>query len=306
MSNKRLIFFGNERLATSVKTEVPLFRALIENGYVIAALVIAQGDNSHSRDAEEPEIIQVAIQHNIPIIKPSKMTEICEELAALNAELGVLVAFGKMVPKSIIDLFPCGIINLHPSLLPKHRGPIPLESVMLAGDTETGVSVMQLSKDMDAGPIYAQVKLILSGLETKQELADKLLDLGKGLIIENLPRILDGSLTPQVQDDSMATYDNLITKDQSKLDFNKPALQLEREIRAYAGWPRSRTSLNGVDMIIIQAHVIDGSGAIGNVFTDDKQLGFYTSDGILIIDKLVPSGKKEMDAAAFLTGHQIK
>ena len=129
MISKRIVFFGNERLATSVKTEAPLFKALLDNGYEIATLVIAQGDNSHSRDAEDPEIIQVAMEHNIPIIKPVKMTEIRDQLADLNAGIGVLVAFGKMVPDTIINLFPYGIINLHPSLLPKHRGPIPLESL---------------------------------------------------------------------------------------------------------------------------------------------------------------------------------
>ncbi len=305
MSNNRIVFFGNERLATSVKTDVPLFRALIDNGYEIVALVVAQGDNSHSRDAAEPEIIDVASEHNIPVIKPSKMSEIREHLASLNAEIGVLVAFGKMVPQSIIDLFPRGIINLHPSLLPKHRGPIPLESVMLAGDTETGVSVMQLAKDMDAGPVYAQAKVVISGSETKQELADLLLSIGKDLIIEHLPKILDGKLAPTPQIESDATYDNLITKDMSVLDFTKPATQLEREIRAYAGWPRSRTAINGVDVIITSAHVIDGSGEVGDIFVEDRQLGFYTSEGILIIDKLVPAGKKEMDASAFLAGHQI-
>lgn len=302
---KSLVFFGNERLATGLDTTAPTLRALIDAGYEITGVVVAQNELGNSRKSRELEIVQVAAEHGIPVLSPAKLGAIENEIRASQADIGVLVAYGKIVPPAIIDLFPRGIINIHPSLLPRHRGPTPIESVILDGDTETGVSIMRLSAAMDAGPIYGQSIIPLNGAETKQALADQLLAIGKDLIIELLPRILDGSLEPVAQDDAKATYDSLIDKSAAQLDWDKPALELERAVRAYAIWPRSRTKINGTEVIITKSHVIDGVGKAGTTWKDAKQLGFYTANGILVIDRLLPIGKQEMDTMAFLAGHQV-
>lgn len=304
MSNK-IVFFGNERLATGLGTTAPTLRALIDIGYEITGVVVAQKELGNSRKSRELEIVQVANAHNIPILSPAKLSEAADEITKLGAEIGVLVAYGKIVPQSIIDLFPHGIINIHPSLLPLHRGSTPIESVILNGDSETGVSVMQLSAGMDSGPIFGQTRIALDGTETKQALADKLLNIGKDMVVELLPKILDGSLEPYNQDETQVTYDKLIDKSAKHLNWNKTAVQLEREIRAYVIWPRSRAVINGIEVIITQSHVVDGVGEAGNIWRDTKALGFYTTNGILVIDRLIPAGKKEMTAAAFLAGYQI-
>ncbi len=306
MSANKIVFFGNERLATGVKTTAPTLQALISAGYQIVGLVIAQSEIGQSREAREPEIVQIAKDHQIPIFQPSKLRDIHDQLSTLQADIGVLVAFGKMVPQSIIDLFPRGIVNIHPSLLPKHRGPTPLESALLHGDQQTGVSLMQLSSAMDAGPVYAQTSTVLYGHETKQALADLLINIGKDMLITNLPAILDGSLQPVAQDETQAEYDTLIVKTASQLDFNQPAEILERQVRAYTGWPRSRTIVNGIEVIITAAHTIDGVNVPGNLWVGTKQFGFYTSKGILVIDRLIPAGKKDMDVVSFMAGYKIK
>lgn len=304
MSNK-IVFFGNERLATGLGTTAPTLRALIDAGYEITGVIVAQNELGNSRKSRELEIVQVANAHGIPVLSPSKLYDSADEIAELGAEIGVLVAYGKIVPQAIIDSFPHGIINLHPSLLPLHRGPTPIESAILNDDTETGVSIMQLSAGMDSGPVYGQSIIQLEGNETKQDLADQLLNIGKDMIIDLLPQILDSSLTPIAQDDSKATYDSMIDKSAGLLDWNKSAVMLEREIRAYAVWPRSRTTINSIEVIVTASHIIDGIGKIGSIWKDPKSLGFYTSDGVLAIDRLIPVGKQEMDIASFLAGYQI-
>jgi methionyl-tRNA formyltransferase len=208
------------------------------------------------------------------------------------------------VPQAVIDLFPRGIVNIHPSLLPHHRGPTPLESVILHNEPATGVSIMQLVRDMDAGPVFGQVELPLAGTETKQDLANTLLQKGAELLIELLPAICAEELLPLPQDELKATYDQLINKEDGQLDFTKPAEQLEREVRAYAEWPKSRTQLAGRDVTIEQAHVEIGVGKPGSVWRDSaNQFGVYCGQDILVIDQLRPAGKGSMTAAAFLAGY---
>jgi methionyl-tRNA formyltransferase len=304
MSNK-ILFFGNERLATGLSTSAPTLRGLIAAGYEITGVVLAQNDLGQSRQSRAPEIVQLAQKQQIPVLIPGNLTMSRHEIAALGAEIGVLVAYGKLVPADIIELLPRGIVNIHPSLLPRHRGPTPIESVILNGEAETGVSLMQLTVEMDSGPIYAQQSLDLTGQETKQALCDNLQALGTKMLLEVLPGILSDQLQPAPQEPDQATYDHLITKSDGRLDYAKPAVRLEREVRAYAGWPRSRTTVNSIEIIVTQAHVEAGSGPAGQPWTAAKQFGFYTAEAILVVDRLILAGKKEMSAEAFMAGYQI-
>lgn len=306
MANERLVFFGNERLATGVTTTVPVLKALVNAGYEVAAVVVSQNDPASSRNARTPEIISVAEQLGIPVLAPKKTAEIKDRLNDVSATAGILVAYGKLVPQEVIDTFPRGIINIHPSLLPKHRGSAPIESAILYDESETGVSLMRLAEEMDAGPVYVQQKLPVREGISKQELADALLNLGKDILIENLPAILSGSLEPAPQDDLDATYDKQISKEAGALDTSKAAAELEREIRAYAGWPRSRVMLGTNEVIITKAHVAKGvEGLEGTLWLEDKQIGLHCSEDTLVIDSLIPAGKKEMTAGAFLAGYRL-
>lgn len=303
-SMHKLIFFGNERLGTGLSTSVPVLQAVLAAGYQVTAVVVAQNEVGKSRSGRTLEIVQVAAAHNIPVLSPAKLAEAKDELEAFEAEAAVLVAYGKIVPQNIIDIFPRGIVNIHPSLLPKHRGPTPIESVILNSERETGVSLMKLGAKMDAGPVYAQTTVQLSGNETKQALAEQLIIIGKDMLLQHLPEILDGSLQPQSQDDNLATYDGLFEKADGILDFHETASQLERKVRAFAGWPRSRANIGTTEVIITQAHVIDVNGVAGTLWLGDRQIGVHASEGVLVIDRLIPAGKKEMDASAFLSGYK--
>lgn len=313
-TSKTIVFFGNERLATGVgtPTPTPVLKGLVDNGYKVKRVIVAQNYDVQSRKRRGLEIAAVARDYGIPILqleqslRGSSDTIISrEDLRNLKADIGVLVAYGNIVPQEIIDMFPKGIVNIHPSLLPKHRGSTPIESVILNGEHITGVSLMALSAKMDAGPVYAQEKVVLIGNETKQDLVRKFTKIGRDLLLANLPAILDGSLKPQPQDDSQATYDQRITKEDGVIDWQKPALRLEREVRAYAGWPRSRTRIGDKEVVVTKAHVIKGDGEPGTIWRQGKSFGIYTAEGILLIDALIPAGKKEMSAEAFLAGYQV-
>ena len=302
-TSKTVVFFGNERLATGVTTQAPTLTGLLEQNYTVAALVINQ-DATTSRKKEPLKVVEVASSHGVPILSPAKPTDIIEQLASYQADIGVLVAYGKIIPQAIIDLFPHGIINIHTYSLPKHRGSTTIESTILAGETETGVSCMQLAKQMDTGPVFDYTPMALHGDETKQQLADRLLALGSERLLAVLPSILDGSLkaVPQTGD---ASYDALITKQDGQLDWSKSATQLSREIKAYAGWPGSRTKLGTKEVLVLDAHVVQDSPATpGTVHMDKHTLRIACAEDWLEIVSLKPEGKQKMPIQAFLAGNR--
>jgi methionyl-tRNA formyltransferase len=301
--SQKIIFFGNERLGIGLGTDAPVLKALIKEGYEIVALVVAQNEPSKSRNHRPLEVVELAAQNRIPVFSPEKLTDIKEELQSKNAKAGVLIAYGKIVPKSIIDIFPRGIINIHPSLLPLHRGPTPIESVILQGEAETGISLMKLIDKMDAGPIYAQTKIKLSGREYKDELVPTIMEQGSNLLIENLPNILNGSLEAIKQNDSMATYDKKIEKSDGDLNFSKSASDLDRQIKAFVGWPRSRTTIGSTDVIVTRAHVADIDGTPGTLYFEGQLFGIHCQKGTLMIDRIIPAGKNEMTGSDFLLGY---
>jgi methionyl-tRNA formyltransferase len=302
----RIIFFGNERLATGVATTVPTLQALIDSGYHIAAIV-SNYEPGQSRKARPLEIQAIADTHSIPILLPKKLSEIADQLRAYDTVLAVLVAYGKIVPQSIIDIFPRGIVNIHPSLLPLHRGPTPIEGVILDGSHKTGTSIMSLAKAMDAGPVYAQSEVPLNGKETKQGLANQLLEVGKAMLLEVLPGIINGDIVALPQDEPRATYDQLINKTDGIINWQKDAIQLEREIRAFQGWPQSRTTISGKEVAITAAHTEPDEphtqpGDV-SIVPDTNIMMVATGKGSLCIEKLKPAGKNEMTAAEFLHGY---
>ncbi len=270
-----IVFFGNEKLATGLPVvEKVIQNSLRQAGYQIEAVVTDKTIPAHT------------------------------------SKIAVLAAYGKILPQSVLDQFPLGVINVHPSLLPAYRGPTPIEQAILDGVDKTGVSIMRLTKDMDAGPLYAKKQVTLSGHETKAELATKLQHLGAELLLKVLPGILDGSSQPYAQHHpDRATYSHMLTKADGKIDWRKPAVQLEREVRAFLVWPRSYTTLAGKEVIITAAAVRPNyklqtiNYKLGEAFVLDKKLVIQTGEGLLVIEKLQPAGGKQMTGAAFLAGH---
>lgn len=290
--SKKLVFFGSERLATGVSTKTPTIRALIENDYEISAIVshFSEGRSRYSRGLE---IASIAQAHKIPL-RLEALDKIKDE-QYYQAEAAILVAYGQIIPPEIIDIFPRGIINIHPSLLPKYRGASPVEQTILDGAEQTGVSLMKLDAKLDDGPIFAQKTVNLRGNETKQQLVDKLLSLGADMLIEHLPAILTGDLEPKPQTQNKATYTQRIGKDDGLIDWRKSAIQIEREVRAYAGWPKSRATLLGHDVIVTKSRVaIDSS---------DGALVMQCNPGFLeILELKAPSGKT-ISGSDFMRGY---
>jgi methionyl-tRNA formyltransferase len=295
-SSNPLLFFGNERLVSGLKsTNAPVLRALIEHGYPIAA-VISHHSDGKSRNNRTLEVAQVATEHDIPVLLPNKPSEIYDEIASFKAEAAILVAYGRIIPQSIIDIFPKGIINIHPSLLPQYRGPTPIESAIANGDNQTGVSIMQLTAGMDEGPVYAQTTVPLAGTETKFELYDTLSTASVSLLMETLPYILDGTLTPKPQNNDEATYCQLLTKADGQLNPTIfTAIEAERHIRAHLGFPKTKLTVLGHDIIITKAHV---------TMQPKTPLDIECRDGAyLSIDELVAPSGRHMSSEAFLRGY---
>ena len=290
-TSAKIIFFGTEDFSLTALT------GLIEAGYTIAA-VVTKPDSKKGRGQQlvAPAVKVLATRHNIPVWQPEKLTDITDDIRALGSVTGVLVSYGKIVPQVIIDLFTPGIINVHPSLLPRYRGPSPIESAIKNGDAVTGVSIMQLSARMDAGPVYTAKEHPLIGTETRPELYHALADIGTNLLLESLPAIIDGSLQPTPQDEDKASYCQLLEKSSANLDLTTlTATEAERIVRAHIGFPKSKVTIAEHTIIITKAHVSPQHKTPLDLVCQD---GAYLSVNELI----APSGR-QMSADAFLRGY---
>jgi methionyl-tRNA formyltransferase len=290
-TSETIVFFGTEEFSLTV------LEGLIEAGYTIAA-VVTKPDTKKGRGRQlvMPSVKVLAQKHDITVWQPAKVTEINENIKALGNVTGVLVSYGKIIPKSTIDLFTPGIINVHPSLLPKYRGPSPIESAIKNGDAETGVSIMQLTAAMDAGPVYAALKHPLAGTETRADLYRELAIEGTDLLLEVLPGIMDGKKTPTPQNEADVTYCQLLKKEDSELDLAVlTAQEAERRVRAYLGFPKSKVAINGNLIIVTKAHVSS---------EQKTPLDLMCRDGaFLTIDELIAPSGRYMNGSAFLRGY---
>lgn len=229
-----------------------------------------------------------------------------------SSRVGVLIDFGIIVSQSVIDYFEKSIVNSHFSLLPEWRGADPITFSILSGQTRTGVSLMLLVEAMDEGPVLSSGIYDMNGNETTPILTKSLISLSTSLLSKNLPEYLNGNLQPREQTNvaqsngisTVATYSRKLVKEDGRIDWAKPAQQIEREIRAYAGWPKSYTRLGDIECVITKAHVEDQSGTPGSLHVEGKNLGVYCAEGRLMIERLLPAGKKEMDVVGFLAGYR--
>lgn len=289
---QKIVFFGTEDFS------LVALRGLVERGFNVVA-VVTKPDSKKGRGQKLTisSVKKFAIDNNITIWQPTKVADINPDIEKLGHDTtGVLSSFGKIIPQSTIDLFSPGIINIHPSLLPKYRGASPIESAIKNGDQQTGVTIMQLAAGMDSGPIYAQVTHDLSGKETRPELYQTLSQVGTNLLIDILPDIIDGSLQPKDQDDNLASYCTLIKKEDGQLKpDNITAKQAESLVRAYMGYPKAKLELLGHQVIVLKSHVSNAKESNLDIECQDQKF--------LSIDELIaPSGRK-MSGKDFLNGY---
>jgi len=300
----RIIFLGSPQFAVH-----PL-EALVAAGHTIAA-VITQPDRPAGRDRRlTPPPVKLAAQAlGLPVLQPESLRDpaVVEQLAALQPEAGVVAAYGEILRKNVLAIPPLGYLNIHPSLLPLHRGPTPVAGAIMAGERETGVSVMRLDPGMDSGPLLAQVVVPLPADVRAGPLTDALFQLGARLLVESLPPYAAGELLPQAQDHSLATVTRLLKKADGQLDWALPALVIERVTRAYDPWPGAHTSWHGQPLRLLRAVVHpDWAGAEqpGTLLGHGQAGGplVATGSGALELLELQPAGKRAMAGAAWLAG----
>lgn len=292
-TNYPIIFFGSEEFS------LYSLRALVEADFTIAA-VVTKPDSRRGRGhkLQAPAVKQFALQHGITVWQPSSLNDLLPLIEPLKPVTGVLVSYGRIIPEKLIDLFTPAIINVHPSLLPRYRGPSPIEAAIANRDNKTGVTIMKLAKAMDAGPIYTQVPYALDGTESRPELYETLGMLGSQVLVTELPRIMNGELPAETQDNSIATYCKLLSKHDAHLDLKRltPG-EAEAQIRAHLGFPRSRVRLGAHDIIILKAHA---------VMTKETPLDLECSNGAFLeIDELIAPSGRTMSANEFLRGYKI-
>ncbi len=245
----------------------------------------------------------------IPVFAAGNADELDDLITTqlFKSRLGVLVDFGVIVSKEVIDYFPLGIINSHFSLLPEWRGADPITFAVLSGQAKTGVSLMLLAEKMDTGKLIAQKALRIKPGTTTPGLTDELISLSNKLLLEYLPDYISGKIKPKAQPlKNGATYSRRLTKADGNIDWAKTAQQIERQIRAFLGWPGSRTTIAGKEVIILKASVakIDSDKQPGQAFVHNKNLAIKCADHCLVISKLKPAGKNEMTGQAFIAGHK--
>ena len=299
----RVVFMGTPTFA------VPSLERLAES-YEIA-VVVTQPDRpaGRKRRLTPPPVKETALARGLPVWQPSTLRtpQAVARLRTLAPDLIVVVAFGQILRANVLEIPPHGCLNVHGSLLPKYRGAAPAQAAILAGETETGITLMLMDEGMDTGPIVAQASCSITPDDTAATLREKLCRLGADLLIETLPPWLAGEISPQPQDDSQAIYCRTIVKSDGRLDWKQPAKMLERQVRAYIPWPTAFTHWGGKLLKILHTVPMPewrGQGQPGQVVALDDGAGVVTGEGVLKLLKVQLAGKRTMMIEEFLRGQR--
>lgn len=296
----RIIFAGTPDFAARH------LQALLDSEHQVIA-VYTQPDRPAGRgqQLQASPVKQLALQHDIPVFQPKslKKAPAQQQLAALDADLMVVVAYGLILPQVVLDTPRLGCINVHGSLLPRWRGAAPIQRALWAGDTKTGVTIMQMDAGLDTGAMLSIASLPIEATDTSATLYDKLAVVGPQALVAALQNLPALQAIAQPQQDCAANYAEKLSKEEAQLDFNKAAVALEREIRAFNPWPVSYLQLGAQQLKIWQARVEAGTEQPGQVVRVDKKgIAIGTADGLLVIEQLQPPGKKAMAVVDFLNG----
>ncbi|MDX1297280.1 MAG: methionyl-tRNA formyltransferase [Pseudomonas sp.] len=286
----RIVFAGTPEFAAEH------LKALLDTPHQIVA-VYSQPDRPAGRGQKltPSPVKQLALQHAIPVYQPQTLRDPLAqaELAALKPDLMVVVAYGLILPLVVLDIPRLGCINSHASLLPRWRGAAPIQRAVEAGDGESGVTVMQMEAGLDTGPMLLKVSTPISADDSGGSLHDRLAALGPQAVIDAISGLAAGTLQGQVQDDSLATYAHKLDKEEARIDWSRPAVELERLVRAFHPWPICHSTLNGEALKVHAAQLGEGSGAPGTILAADKSgLTVACATGALRLTRLqLPGGK---------------
>ena len=304
----RVVFMGTPDFA------VGTLEALLQSRHQVVA-VVTQPDKPKGRGKamQFTPVKEVAVSAEIPVLQPKRVREpeVVEEIRQFHPDVIVVVAFGQLIPKAILDMPQYGCVNVHASLLPKYRGAAPIQWAVIDGEEKSGVTTMQMDEGLDTGDMLLTEEVVLDSQETGGSLFDKLSEVGAGLLLKTLDELEAGNIHPQKQpSESTTAYAAMLTKKMGEIDWTKSAVQIERLVRGLNPWPSAYTHLGQKTLKIWRAVVYPLSeqkkepGTV--ILMDKKHFGVQTGDGMLEILELQLEGKKRMDADAFLRGYQLE
>ena len=301
----KIIFAGTPDFA------IPTLQMLIDSKHEICA-VYTQPDrpSGRGRKLKPSPIKALALKADLTVVQVEnfKTSDALKTLQNFNADLMIVVAYGLILPQTVLDAPKKGCINIHGSLLPRWRGAAPIHRALMAGDTETGVTIMQVIKKLDAGDMLHKKYCSISETDTTSDLHDKLAELGAIGLKKVLSQLENAQLTPEIQDEALVTYAEKLQKSESQLDWSQTATVLDRQIRGLNSWPVAQTLYHGKNMRIWRASIEKNSPkklAISTVFSDGKTLLVGTGDGILNVQEVQLPGGKRMPIHAFLNAHDV-
>ena len=300
----RILFAGSPEIA------VPSLAALSENFDIAGVLTNPDSSSGRGKKLSVTPVKEKAVQLGLPLFQPASLDEgFLQELKGCEPDLLVSVAFGRIFKRNLLELFPSGGVNLHPSLLPLYRGPSPLTAAILGGDDKTGITVQKLALKMDSGDILLQKEFPLTGRETTGSLMEYVAPIGAEMLVDAVRRLEDGTAQPVAQDETRATYCGIVKKKDGRIDWSAPAAAIDRAIRAYTPWPGAYTHFRGKTLKILEGRVVDTRtpGNLPGLVTGiDKKEGILiqTVKGILAVSRLQLQAKKPLGWKNFLNGVQ--
>lgn len=302
----RVVFMGTPDFS------VATLEAIVKAGHQVTG-VVTQPDKPKGRgkNMQFTPVKEKALEYNLPVYQPIRVREesFVEELRGMQPDVIVVVAFGQILPKAILEMPKYGCINVHASLLPKYRGSAPIQWAVIDGEKESGVTTMQMDEGIDTGDMLKKTVVPLDEKETGGSLFDKLADAGAKLLIETLEDVENGTIIRTKQDDSAATHAKMLDKTLGCIDFSRPAEEIERLIRGLNPWPSAYTGLDGKTLKIWDANVVEKEvdGKPGEIVEVTKEnIYVKTGKGLLKLEEVQLEGKKRMEAGAFLRGYPVE
>jgi methionyl-tRNA formyltransferase len=296
----RVVFIGTGDIG------VPALKALLKSEHDVVG-VVTQPDKPVARAQEiGPTPIKKAVTTmKIPLLQPAKIKDLqaVEQIRGLQPDIVVVMAYGQILPRDILEIPKIACLNLHASLLPRWRGAAPIQAAIAAGDRQTGVTVMYMDAGLDTGDILLQRRLDVRPDETGKSLHDRLSKVAPDVLLESLQLLGEGVAPRILQDNAIATYAPKLKRDDGKIDWSEPAEMIERKIRAFNPWPGTFTQLGGQNLKIFSASLADLSGKPGEILQSDKALIIAAGSSALFVNEVQLEGKRRMSAAEFLRGH---
>jgi methionyl-tRNA formyltransferase len=299
----RIVFIGAGEIG------VPTLRALVKSGRHELVAIVTQPDKPTGRAQriEPPPIKRALAGGKIPILQPSRIKDrqAVEQIRALTPEMIVVMAYGQILPRDLLETPRIACLNLHASLLPRWRGAAPIQAAIAAGDYETGITVMYMDEGLDTGDILLQRKIDILPTDTGGSLHDRLAQIAPKALLQALQSLAKNTAAPIPQDNALATYAPKLTRGDGKIDWSEPAETIERKIRAFNPWPGAFMKLDGRNLKVFSASIVDLSGKPGEILRSEKELVIAAGEDALSLVEVQLEGKRRMSAAQFSRGHAL-